>query len=479
MLRDRFGLTVATRDATTVEALDRFAGEMLSHGKRADVVLAAAAADPECALAQAYAAALFLCLQTLEGRTKAAPWLARAKEAAPRAGERERMVIAAIDAWARGEIARTVDRLVAICRRHPRDMLAAKLAQINQLSLGDRQGMRALGQHVLSANRDVGFAWGLAAFGLEQCGEVDAAEAHGRLATDMNPNDPWAHHAVVHALAGAGRVEEGLRWMEALAPSWDRCSSFMLTHNWWHTALLHIALGRPTQALALFDARVWGVRKTYVQDQVNAISLLSRLDMQGVGDTGRRWRDIADHVRPRLHDHVNGFLDLHFIYALARAGDGEAARAMLASMARHAAIVGGAGGALWASVAVPAARGLVAYAEGQPVIAGRWLAPILYRLGALGGSTAQQGWFQQIYFDCALRASTTRTTAPQPLPIGERSASEARRVRGSLQTRGASHQALRPAMTPPHPPRASRGSTSPRWGEVKSPRATVVAVAAS
>lgn len=491
MLRDRFGLVVAARDAATIAALDRFADEVLSHGKRADVILAAAAADPDCALAQAYAAALYLCLQTAEGRAKAAPYLARAREAASRATERERLAVAAIDAWWHGDSVRVVDRLIDICRRFPRDLLAAKLAQIHQLNLGDRQGMRALGHHVLAANRDVGFAWSLAAFGLEQCGEFDAAEAHGRLAADMCADDPWAHHAVAHALAGAGRHDQGLRWMEAQAPSWDRCSSFMFTHNWWHTAVLHIALGQPARALELFDERVWGVRKTHVQDQINAISLLSRLDMHGLGDTDRRWRDIARHVRQRIHDHVNGFLDLHFIYALARAGDSDAVCDMLASMARHAAISGGARGALWATVAVPAARGLVAYAEGAPITAGRLLAPVLYQLGALGGSTAQQGWFQQIYFDCTLRASATRATDHQPLPTGERLASKARRVRGSHHTRDASHQAPCPATPPPHPPRASHASTlrrrsgqaSSRWGEVKahaatSARSDVIAAAA-
>jgi hypothetical protein len=124
-------------------------------------------------------------------------------------------------------------------------------------------------------------------------------------------------------------------------------------------------------------------------------------------------------------------------------------------------------------VAVPAAHGLVAYAEGAPITAARWLAPVLYRLAALGGSTAQQGWFQQIYFDCTLRASARRTTAHQPRSTGDRSASEARRVRGPRHTLGISQQTPRPAPASPHSPRATRASTSTHWGEVDAHAAAV------
>ena len=94
----------------------------------------------------------------------------------------------------------------------------------------------------------------------------------------------------------------------------------MYTHNWWHAALFRLDMDDAAASLALFDTRVWGVRKTYVQDQVNAVSLLSRLELRGV-DVGDRWTDVAAHVLPRIHDRQNAFLDLHYLYALARAGE--------------------------------------------------------------------------------------------------------------------------------------------------------------
>ena len=46
--------------------------------------------------------------------------------------------------------------------------------------------------------------------------------------------------------------------------------------------------------------------KEYPQDQINAVSLLARLELAGV-DVGPRWADVADHLALRLADHVLPF----------------------------------------------------------------------------------------------------------------------------------------------------------------------------
>ena len=166
----------------------------------------------------------------------------------------------------------------------------------------------------------------------------------------------------------------------------------MLTHNWWHVALLHLARGDADAALALYDRRVWGVRKTYVQDQVNAVSLLARIEQRGV-DVGPRWADLAAHVRPRIHDRQNAFLDLHFAYALARAGDDEAVAELLGGIAAQAQR---SSAPAWRELALPAARGVVAHARRRLREAAQELQPLAARMHLLGGSTAQQGWFAQM-----------------------------------------------------------------------------------
>ena len=393
-MRDHIGLTVTTVHADVVDAVDRFAAEVLSHGKNAAVILDAAALDAEAPLANAQAAALYLFLQTGEGRVRAVPWLERARRAASRAGvdERERCWVAAVGAWAGGDAEAALAHHLEIARTWPSDLLNAKFAQIHQLNLGDRRGMRELAEAVLPFHRETSFAWGLFAFALEQVGELDAARAAGERAVAMNPDDPWAQHAVAHVFEARGDADAGIAWLAPRASSWERCSSFMFTHNWWHLALFHLDRGEADAALALYDARVWGVRKTYVQDQVNAVSLLARLEQAGV-DVGARWVDLAGHVRPRILDRQNAFLDLHFAYALARAGDDVAVAQLIGGTAEHAARIAS---PLWREIALPAMRGLVACARGQWREAADRLGPLAGRLHRLGGSTAQQAWFERL-----------------------------------------------------------------------------------
>jgi tetratricopeptide (TPR) repeat protein len=393
MLHDRFGLAVTTASPAVAAGVGAFAEEVLSHGQRAAAILEAAERDPQAPLAQALAGALYLFLQTADGVQRARPWLARAHAAARHgANEREALLIGAFDAWADGQPEQALARHLEIARRWPRDLLNAKLAQVHQLNLGDRAGMVALSSATLRAASDIGFAWGLHAFALEQAGELEAALLIGERAVALNRDDPWAQHAVAHVHEARGAHGAGIAWLEPLAPTWERCSSFMLTHQWWHLALFHLARGDAGRALALYDQRVWGVRKAYVQDQVNAVSLLARLEALGV-DGGTRWQDLAAHVRPRIHDRQNPFLDLHFAYALARAGDDAAVAELLEGIAAQAQR---SSAPAWRELALPAARGVVAHARRRWHEAQRELQPLMTRLHLVGGSTAQQGWFRQM-----------------------------------------------------------------------------------
>lgn len=413
MQHDRRGLPVTAQTGGVVDAIDRFAVEVLSHGQGAAVVLDAAALDAQAPLANAHAAALYLFLQTHDGLQRAAPWLARAHTAAARSGvtEREREWVAALAAWAHGDVPAALARHLAIARAWPRDLLNLKFAQIHQLALGDRRGMHDLAEATAPANADASYAWGLLAFAREQVSELDAARAAGERAVAMNRDDPWAQHAVAHVFEARGDTDAGIAWLAPLAATWERCSSFMLTHNWWHLALFHLERDAPEQALALYDQRVWGVRKTYVQDQVNAVSLLARLELAGVA-VGTRWADVAGHVRPRIFDRQNPFLDLHYGYALARAREDVAVAKLIGGIADHAER---SAAPVWGEVALPALRGVVAYARGQWRVAAARLGPLAGRLHRLGGSTAQQAWFERMRRHAIAASETGRVSTCAPV----------------------------------------------------------------
>ena len=385
-------LRITTTSANARADIHSFASELLSHGENAGVVFEALAADPDCAIAQAYAGALFLTKLTRDGNAQAASHLAAAQALAHYASPREQQVIAAIMAWGNRREMCAIRLLRGVVEAWPHDLVAAKFCQILELGTGDITGMVRTSAMAASVDDRSGFALGLHAFALEQAGDARLAGRFGRRAIEANPDrDPWAQHAVAHALAARGMPAEGRAFLCGHAPDWNRCSSFMLTHNWWHLALFELELNGADAALELYDSCVWGVRKNHAQDQINAVSLLSRLELCGV-DAGDRWDDLAFHIAPRAEDGINGFLDLHYVQALARAGYDRATETMLRRLA---------GGECITSAV---ARGVVAHARGRYFDAVAALSPVRSQLGLIGGSNIQRETFALIFADSLMRA---------------------------------------------------------------------------
>jgi hypothetical protein len=177
----------------------------------------------------------------------------------------------------------------------------------------------------------------------------------------------------------------------------------MYTHNWWHLALFMIDLDRTDEALALFDSRVWGVDKAFSEDQINAVSLLARLELRGV-DVGERWSDVARPLEQRLHDHFVPFLDLQYLYALARSGKQSAVTEMLASLEDRAEQAKPFEREAWADCAVPMAHGLAAHAHGDHAEAARLLGQAMPHLRPIGGSIAQRALFGAIHLDALIKS---------------------------------------------------------------------------
>ncbi len=386
------GLSHGSASAAAIACLDELRAELLVYGRNAAVVFEAVRHDPEFAAAHALAAAMHLLAMSASGRAQALPFVAQAQAFARSAPPREQLLAAAVARWAAGDADGCVRRLSALVEAWPQDLVAARLLQVHQLERGQFAAMRRTTALLVAANPDVSHARGMHAFALAETGAVEAADRLGRAAADA-AFDPWAEHAVAHVFASRGRPGAALAWLLPRADRWSRCSSFLHTHNWWHVALAHLALGERAAALALFDSRIWGVRKTHCQDQLNAVSLLARLELAGV-DVGDRWSDLADFLAPRTKDHVSGFLDLHTLLGLARAGrDGEveAMRRSLVDKARTSA------DEVWREIVPTAADGLVAHARRQWAAAARLLGRTLLRLSALGGSSVQRDLFVQLH----------------------------------------------------------------------------------
>lgn len=401
-MRDGRGLEVANAGQEAIAAIDLLRDEWLAFGKRLPEVVAAADQEQACALLPLMSANLLLTVNSPAALEIATRQFAKGKKLAG-SDRREQGWLAATEAaFARDK--QTAQKLLEdLLAEWPRDLVAAKVAQIHAIDRGDSEGILRIGERIVPANPDVRQVLAMRAFGLEECNRIDEAEAEARKSLEIDRRDPWAHHVVAHCLEARGRLPEGVAFLRSMSDTWETCNSFMFTHNWWHLALFLIDLDRTEEALALFDGKVWGVDKEFSEDQINAVSLLARLELHGA-DVGGRWADIATYLKPRLHEHFTPFLDLHYLYGLARAGESAAVTEMLASLEDRAERATPSEREGWSDCAVPAAHGLAAHAGGDHAAAARYLGQAVPHLTSIGGSIAQRALFGAIHLDAMMRS---------------------------------------------------------------------------
>ncbi|MCP5431710.1 MAG: tetratricopeptide repeat protein [Alphaproteobacteria bacterium] len=401
-MTDEFGNAVTTDHVATVKALDAYAEEFLGYGANLPAIIQAADADPGCALVNAHAAIVHMALEAAKGHRSAARYVARAEAAAPRASRREQAVVAAARAWHDGRYDDLVEIHRQLAEAHPSDIVAAKWGQYHCFNRGAAEAMLRLAEAVRPAHEGTRYFQGLYAFALEQTGRLAEAEAAGRRAVEIEPADPWAHHAMAHVLESAGRTDEGLDWLARFSPTWAGRGVFIRGHNWWHVALLRLDRAESEEALRIFDERLWGEYPEFSQEQIGAISALWRFEMRAM-EVGERWAPVAAKVREREYEHIEPFLDLHYLYALTRAGFDREASAFLSSLEAHAARVRPGLSHAWAGVAVHAARGVAAHARRLYEPAFEALNRVIDQMQAIGGSHAQRDLFLETWLDALVR----------------------------------------------------------------------------
>ncbi|MEH2233781.1 MAG: tetratricopeptide repeat protein [Nostoc sp.] len=403
MVKDASELEITTDSSAVVDAINSFVDQLLGVGNDAQVILKAVEADPTCVMANAQVAAFYLFAGGSVALTKAKSHLKVAKSYLKRANVREKLYVAAIEAWANRDIAQAIAHHEALAIAFPRDLASVHLAQYHYRNSGNSQGMLLIAEKVFAANRDNPYMYGMLAFGLEECHRLAEAEEYGRIAIALKRDNRWAHHAVAHVLETQGRLEEGISLMENLSDTWEYSSSAFYGHLWWHTSLYYLDIENFAKVLEIYDRRIWGrAKKDNGREQINAIALLLRLELRGV-DIGSRWQELAPYLQPRIHEHALAFLDLQYIYALVRGGKDDWAVEMLESMQTHGENVLPYARRTWVEVGVPAAKGMIAHARGDWKSAIAHLEAVLPDLYSTGGSHAQRDLFEQIYLDALIR----------------------------------------------------------------------------
>ena len=397
--KDKHSLSIIGADAAAARGYDRYVAEFLSYGANLRDLFDIADAAPGAPLLNAHAAVLHLAFEGAEGWTAAAPYLERMRAVEAGASERERLFCAAVNAWARKDFRAALDALDELTVRWPADLCAIKWAQYHAFNLGDQDALLRLALRARVAHEGAPYAHGMIAFALEQNHRLEEAEDEGLRAAEIAIDDAWAHHAVAHVMETQGRAGDGARWLNHCAHTWEKKGVFIRDHNWWHAGLFCLALGRAEDALSIYDDRLWGAWPEFPQEQIGAVSMLWRLELRGA-DVGERWAPVVEQARARAGEHLFPFHDLHYVYALARAGHEGEATAFLSSLRAHAEQQEGEAAFIWGETCLPAATALVDFIAGAREDAAQTLQRISPHLHRIGGSHAQRHIFEETFMAC-------------------------------------------------------------------------------
>jgi hypothetical protein len=390
-----------------VDCLIRFRPEVV------DAAAAAAAEDPGCVLASVFAAYLAL-MSTEEGAVAGArEALARASTAAsPVATPRERAHLAAARRWAAGDMTGAGALLGEITVHWPRDLLALSVGHQLDFFTGDAVSLRDRIGRALGAWPDddpqSGFVHGMYAFGLEECNLYGLSADAGQRAVEMNSDDVWGIHAVVHTHEMQGQIPEGIRFLRDRRSHWQT-GNFLNVHNSWHYALYLLQGNDVAGALDVYDSVLHHAGSEDVAlELLDATALLWRLQLEGIS-VGDRWPSLAQAWTRLLTPGYYPFNDMHAIMAYVGAGDLARADEVLAALERVVADGDRAttGWQMTSGVGLPVCRSLVCFGRGRYQQVLDELMPIRTRVHEFGGSHAQRDAVERTLLEAAIRASRT------------------------------------------------------------------------
>ena len=397
MQLDQRGLMVTSGSRLAVERLDRAAASFAAHRADASLHLAAALeADASLAVAHCFDGLFHLLLARPELVSRAEQSLALARAALSERGgtPREHGLETALAHWCAGDMLGAAERLDHVLDEEPFDLMTGKVLHTLRFMIGDAIGMRRSAERLLArwpkAMPGRGYLLGWQAFSLGETGDLAGAERAGRQAIEEAPDDIWGCHAVVHVYEMQHQPATGLAWVAHHADRWAAVNNF-IRHLHWHQALYHLRRREFDAVLGIYDTRIRDERTADYRDMANAISLLRRLEAEGVA-VGARWDELATLAEARQADHALVFAELHRLMALVGAKRHEAAARQLAAMEQWARLGWGTQATVEAEIGIALARRILALSpdDGDAEAALRALLP------RIGGSRVQRQIFERL-----------------------------------------------------------------------------------
>jgi len=391
MLVDGYGNPLSTRSTAARDAyVEGYCLLFMTWPGAAAAFARATEADPHFALAHigaAQVAAMQGDLPRMQGA------LAAAKAAAPSGpGEREASHLAFFEKVFAGQTGAAVEAARDHLATWPRDAVvfnvyAPILGLISQQGASGSKRRQAEVMDAFVAHYGDDW-WFIAhrAMALAEVGRMDEARALADQALESEPRNAWAMHSRAH-IAYESNEPDGARPILASFLESTPREVFLRVHLAWHSAIAELHAGHHEAARARFETDVAAELSTGPARKVHdAVSFLWRWELAGHPRDPERWRTLDALAHSLLPRAGLSFTDIHVALADAVAGDRAALDGRLAQMdALEQAGRYPAGG-----FPQTAARGLAAYAEGDPARAIALLAPLLPELERVGQASRAQ-----------------------------------------------------------------------------------------
>lgn len=336
-------------------------------------------------------------LSTSHAKAAARLQTARTLAATPR----ERLHQDALRAWIDQDWRASAFAWEQILANWPLDLLAFRQHTGTLFWLGDKRYQAQIAASVASHWRAevAGYPHFLSAysFAMEEIGHYAEAERAARTALDRQAQDLWALHALTHVLEMQGRKQEGISLLEESGRFLNDYNLFR-GHLWWHLAIFKFSAGAFDEALELLDREIYPKSSSFFLDIQNAVSLMLRLEIQGVSVGMERWERLAQASLQTATQNTIWFTTVHQVFALQRAGNDAAVKEAL-----DYANTQGDSGSLRARLAAQISEAVVGLLEGQNQQALDSLLRLRQDFGSLGASHVQQDIYQQMMIFAAMQ----------------------------------------------------------------------------
>ncbi|RZC86291.1 hypothetical protein C5167_007478 [Papaver somniferum] len=311
---DKWGYPVRTSSDACIDAINSYYIQFLSRGRKTSVILKAVTDDESCVLANTLAAYESYQLNL----SKSQAYLSSAKSQLKYATPYEKAVFLAISRLV-GEDRDDESAYFlhsALLAQFPKDLASLKRGHDLCFFMGQPDKCLSLVKQVLPQNEEEDYIHGIYCFALLELGRMAEAEKAARKGLEINKDDIWSQHGY------ECRFEEAAKFMEKNSPSWDVCSSFMLTHCWWHLAICYLDGNSPiSKVLSIYDLHIWGELEKSdaigTQVYLNAIGLLMRVCVRGHANSmGGRLEKLVGHLTNKSVWHIQWHMDILILWAL-------------------------------------------------------------------------------------------------------------------------------------------------------------------